>query len=147
MKRTLLVIGTTTALTLAAFSHASGWHHKNHHQHERIIKQLQLSEEQTMEFNSIHEHMHKSIQAPIKHYVMPAIFDLNPANTDYSSQVEALAAMKAEEVRQAVLEMAETHAKIHALLTPEQREKAKELRAEMKEKKQAKHHQHKSHRD
>lgn len=62
-----------------------------------------------------------------------AMMDLNPGDADYQTQVAALAKQKAAQVEQKILSRAAMQAQVYEILTPEQREKLMQLKAEAKE--------------
>lgn len=60
--------------------------------------------------------------------------DLDPGAADYQAQVEQLAEAKSERMKEAMLQRAQMHADIYAILTPEQREKFVEVKQQMRDK-------------
>ena len=103
---------------------------------ERMAEKLDLSDAQRGQFEQIHEENRGEGEA--LHDAMrknrQALHSLDPSARDYSKQVAKLASEKAELSRQMVVHKSEVRAKVHAMLTPEQREKAKQLRFERKDK-------------
>lgn len=134
MKKVILGSLFSAALVVAAFSHAGSWQEKGHHGKARMAEQLELTAEQKAEFDAIHEQMHTQPNKRLMRFAMKDVLDLNPESSDYTAQVNELADKKAEEVRLAVIAAGDNHAKVYAILTPEQREKAKELKTQMREK-------------
>lgn len=151
MKRILFGGITLASLTLASMAYAYGHHHGDEaqdggrHGHNRIVKQLELTEAQKAEFDAIHAQLRESLGGRPKLVFMKDIMALDPASADYAEQVAALAEKKAEEVKTSIKAMGETQAQVYGILTPEQRLKAKALHEEFKTKmetKSKKHHWH-----
>lgn len=60
------------------------------------------------------------------------LMQLNPDDSDYNSQLEALADKKALQVKEGIIKRGQMRAEIYKILTPEQKVKAKEMREENK---------------
>ncbi|WP_241696998.1 Spy/CpxP family protein refolding chaperone [Mariprofundus sp. KV] len=101
---------------------------------ERMAEKLNLSDTQRDQFKQIHEQGRGEGQAI--HEAMQknrdALHKLDPSAKDYAKQVARLANEKAELVKQMVVHRSEVRAEVHAMLTPEQREKATQMRMERK---------------
>ena len=96
---------------------------------DRMAERLDLSDTQRDQFKQIHEQNRGEGQAI--HEAMQknrdALHQLDPSAKDYAKQVATLANEKAELVKQMVVHKSEVRSEIHAMLTPEQREKASQM--------------------
>lgn len=145
MKKLLLSSLCAAALAFAAVSHAGDGKPNRHHHY--FAEKLGLSEEQRNEMRALHESTERRHRGAM-HAQMKKLMALDPLSPSYDEEVSALAEQAAEQARQAVHAKAEKHAKVYAILTPEQREQAKTLHAEMQEKRRErkdKGHHHYSH--
>jgi len=101
---------------------------------ERVAEKLDLSDSQRDQFKQIHEQgrgegktIHEAMQKN-----RDALHKLNPSAKGYSKQVAQLANEKAELVKQMVVHKSEVRAELHAMLTPQQREKMSQMKMERK---------------
>lgn len=111
-----------------------GYHHGKH---ERMLeRKLDLSDEQKASIQQIREEYRDRMKSQMgdRGHRHGAFMDLDPQDPNYQEQVQALARERAEAVEQKILLSAEKHAKIHAVLTEEQREELKALHEKRKEK-------------
>lgn len=111
-----------------------GYHHGKH---ERMLeRKLDLSDEQKASIQQIRDEYRDQMKSQMgdRGYRHGAFMDLDPQDPNYQEQVQALARERAEAVEQKILLNAEKHAKIHAVLTEEQREELKALHEKRKEK-------------
>lgn len=149
MKKFICAMATSVCLMGAGAAYAGsadhGYHHKSHHKshhkggehhghkHMHMLqKKLDLTDEQKEQIKAIHEvagdgAKHKRGKG--RHSVMT----LDPSAADYREQVEQLAQESADRLEQSIIRRGETHAQVHAVLTPEQREELKEMREKMQE--------------
>jgi len=123
---TMLIFGVAATLAVATANVAYACPPGGEHGMQRMADDLKLSDQQRQQFKSIHNEsraagkaMHEAMQLN-----RDALQKLDPGAKDYSRQVGRLAAEKAELVKQMVIQRSEVRARIHAMLTPEQREKA-----------------------
>jgi len=101
---------------------------------ERMAEKLNLSDTQRDQFKQIHEQGRGEGQAI--HEAMQknrdAMHKLDPSAKDYAKQVAKLANEQAELVKQMVVHKSEVRAEVHAMLTPEQREKMGQMHMDRK---------------
>lgn len=97
---------------------------------ERMASELNLTDQQLRQFKQIQRDGRDTGMAmrDAMQDNRDAMRKLDPGAKDYSKQVATLAEEKAELVKQMMIHRAETRAEVHAMLTPEQRKQAKELR-------------------
>lgn len=125
-------------------------HHKSHKQYahnpayrylKRMTKQLNLTEQQIAEIKEIYKQAHIEHQEN-KQYAAAnphlRLKDLDPGAADYLLKAQEIAKMRAQQAEQRVLEHAQIFTQVHAILTPEQKVKAAEIRAQKALKKQPK---------
>lgn len=116
-----------------------GWHVKKHQQMmnegfgSRMEKTLDLSDEQVKQLDELTAgkmgEMQKRGMAKIR-----ALMALDPASDNYAAEVDTLASDSAAMIEADIRDFAETRAKVHALLTPEQLEKLAEHQQKMAKK-------------
>ncbi|ATX82486.1 protein refolding chaperone Spy/CpxP family [Mariprofundus ferrinatatus] len=101
---------------------------------ERMAEKLDLSDSQRNQFKQIHEENRAEGRAlhDAMHKNRQALRSLDPSAKDYSKQVARLASEKAELTRQMVIHRSEVRAEVHAMLTPEQQEKARQMKMDRK---------------
>ncbi|MDX8405324.1 MAG: Spy/CpxP family protein refolding chaperone [Mariprofundus sp.] len=99
---------------------------------QRMADDLKLTEVQRQQFKQIHRESRDSEMT--LHDAMQdnrdAQHQLNPGDRNYRSKLVELADEKAALVKQMVIHHGELRANVYAMLTPEQRQRAKELAAE-----------------
>ncbi|GAV20782.1 periplasmic protein CpxP [Mariprofundus micogutta] len=97
---------------------------------ERMADELNLTDQQRQQFKQIHRD-NRGAGMIIRDAMQDnrdAMQKLDPGAKGYSKQVAKLADEKADLVKQMTVHRAEVRAEIHAILTPEQRTKAAELK-------------------
>lgn len=120
----------TAAYAGPGYDHHSG---KNHVQY--LAKKLDLTDEQKTAIEEIHRAhggMDKKAKKQHRRELMRSFSELDPAAADYSERVAEIAREEAEKVEQVIIKRGEIHAKVYAVLTPEQREKFKTMKAKHK---------------
>ncbi len=143
MKKPLLIATMLLGLSGIAFAggphgdcmKGEGFHHKHHRGEKMLERKLDLTEEQQASIDQIRDQYReqmRDVRGDGPRY--GEFMDLDPNDPNYQEQVRAFAEERAEEVEQRILLNAEKHAKIHAVLTEEQREKLKELHEKRKQK-------------
>lgn len=143
MQKILLM--TMMMLGISGMAFAGGPHHDecmkgkgyHHGKHEKMLERhLDLSEEQKASIQQIREEYRTQMknQKGDRGPRHGGFMELDPQAPNYQEQVQALAKQRAEAVEQKILLNAEKHAKIHAVLTEEQREELKSLHEKRKEK-------------
>ncbi|HCS13044.1 MAG: hypothetical protein COS82_02165 [Zetaproteobacteria bacterium CG06_land_8_20_14_3_00_59_53] len=97
---------------------------------QRMADELNLSDTQKAQFKKVHEDARPTMQAmrDAMRANRDAMQKLDPAASDYSAQVDKLAAEKGALVEGMMKERGRLQAEIAAILTPEQRAKHAELR-------------------
>jgi len=99
-------------------------------QMERMADELQLTDEQRQQLKNIHRG--KRSEAMLLHDAMQdnreALEKLNPGASNYEAQLVKLAGEKAQLVKRKVIQEGKMRARVYAILTPEQREKATEMK-------------------
>lgn len=135
---------TLSILTFAGISYAGDHGHerfgKHPHDGERFFsileKKLDLSDEQVTAIQAIREESHSGMKAKMHLKKGNSVMALDPESPYYAEEVAKIADEHAAKVRERIIQRAEMHAKISAILTPEQREKFKELQEKRREKMQ-----------
>lgn len=110
--------------------------HANKHL-KRMVKHLDLTEQQTSEIKAIFEEAHGDGREHSDRKgrgKQAGLMALDPNAGDYQERVEEIASARAKAAEQHVLKRAEIMAKVHAVLTPEQQELSKERKARHLEK-------------
>ena len=99
-------------------------------QMERMADELQLTDEQRQQLKNIHRA--KRSEAMLLHDAMQdnreALDKLNPSASNYEAQLVKLAGDAAKLMKQRVIHEGKMRARVYAILTPEQREKATEMK-------------------
>ena len=101
---------------------------------ERVAKKLNLNDSQREQFKLIHEQglgEGKAIYEAMQKN-RNALHKLDPSAKGYAKQVAKLANEQAELVKQMVVHKSEVRAEVHAMLTPEQREKMGQMHMDRK---------------
>ena len=147
-----LVLSSTLIGTFAAYAgdgyqrEGKAYHHgKGHHAGERfhhgegkgrgqslqhLAKKLELTEEQKSAIADIYREYGGRDGRSHKGRFARGVEQLDPASPDYQVQVATIAKEQAEKVEQAIVRRGEIQAKVHEVLTPEQRVKLQELKSE-----------------
>ncbi|PCJ99588.1 MAG: hypothetical protein COA42_24080 [Alteromonadaceae bacterium] len=152
-----LLAGTLLLSSISAFACDENPHHRGgqhsefgHHQHhERMLnhleKKLDLRPEQVSAIKEIYQQRKTQGKAfkqederRSRHYLL----QLDPNASTYDADVAEAAEQHAAVARQKVLLMAETIAKIDEVLTPEQRDKMRSIRNQMKDRKKGRKAKH-----
>jgi len=135
MKRiTTILAGLGVMLGLAmpamAFPGDHGPRPGMHQKFERMAEALELTDEQRRQFKQIHRKARPKLQeiGDAMQDNREALHRLSPADEDYAGQVERLAREQGKLVARMIRVRSRVRAEVYAILTPEQREKAKELR-------------------
>ena len=129
----LAVISLTTAAIACDGDRERGKHRydssKSEKHVERMKEHLDLTDQQALQISAIFEAKknakgdHRSERKAMRQ----AMMKLDPAASDYEQQVETLAHKQAETMVQKIKTHAQTRKQIYAILTPEQREKARSM--------------------
>jgi Spy/CpxP family protein refolding chaperone len=120
------------ALAGSAVVANAGPHYKGHYSDkpiERMLKRLDLSDEQEAQVEVILEQTEDMRQHRKGFPKMKAMMMLDPDSEDYTEQVNAQAVKASEQVKTHMLKMAEVRKDIHSVLTEEQKLELKELMA------------------
>ncbi|MFQ5344514.1 MAG: Spy/CpxP family protein refolding chaperone [Mariprofundus sp.] len=114
---------------------------------KRLAEQLNLTDEQRQKFKQIHRN-HREAGMVIRdalHDNRQALARLDPGAGNYQAGVEKLAEEQGRLVKRMVIHKSKIRAKIYAVLTPSQREKAIALKKQHR--RDGKHHGHGGHQD
>lgn len=142
MKRSMIAILAASALTVAATAYAGGYGHHGKHgdfggghrgMHGFMFERmLDLTDEQKASVDEIYSTAKQQREETREDRVADrqAMMDLNPADEDYQTKVAELAKQKAAQVEQRIMAHAAMQAQVYEILTPEQREKLAQLKAE-----------------
>lgn len=136
MKRLITSVLLSASLLTGAAAYAgpgNGHDGKDHVQH--LAKKLDLTEEQKAAIKEIHRAhggMDKKANKQHRRELMRNFAELDPTAADYSERVAEIAREEAAKVEQAIIKRGEVHAKVYEVLTPEQREKFKTMKAKHK---------------
>ncbi|VWX34388.1 conserved exported hypothetical protein [Limnobacter sp. 130] len=146
-KLTVQKMIAVTAMAMAIPMSAYAGHHdeggkkqhsemRHHHKHGGMLKQLDLTAEQQAQVDQIVQKQRTEMKAAMKDRrahrdEMKSIVE---QDTFDAAKAERLIAQQQEQERATKLSMLRTQHEIYKVLTPEQREKAKVIRAEWKEK-------------
>jgi periplasmic protein CpxP/Spy len=143
MKKLIQTLVLSTALAGAAATyagdghgdgHGKGDHHGGRSYMHHLVTKLDLTEEQKKAIEEIHAAYPRGDAKAHKRQFARDISELDPAAPDYQAQVAAIAKEQAAKLEQAIIERGEVHAKVYAVLTPEQRTKLQELKNKRREK-------------
>lgn len=135
---------TVMILTLASFSTTSnaeengfGFGKRGGHEQRaaKMKEYLELTDEQAEAIKAIREESQQKGGRPGRE-MMQALKELDPEDPDYMQQVEKLAEEQSDEIKSAIMAKAEARAKIHEVLTPEQREKMDQMHDKMQQRRQ-----------
>lgn len=138
MKKSLMTILAAALVIGSASAYAWGGKHHDHGMYNLDMMEhvLDLTEAQKQELAAFKQEARQQRKAQFKERGKVMLMDLDPAAADYQAQVQALAEKNAQLAKERTLQHAAFHAKVHAVLTPEQRVKLKEVMEDMR----AKHH-------
>ena len=148
MKRLILAVLAATSLSLAIAAYAGGPGGDGHHgkrgdsfgghrgMHGLMFERmLELTDEQKAAVDEIHSAAkeQRKESRDERGDGRQAMMDLNPSDADYQTKVAELGKQKAAQVEQRIIAHAAMQAQVYEILTPEQREKLEQLKAEAKE--------------
>jgi len=121
---TLLLLGTTITASAMTESHGGPRHF------QRMADQLDLTKEQRQQFKKIHRKNRATLRnlRDAEQDNFEALHELNPDSPEFSKETARLAHALGAIIEQKILLHSRIRARVYALLTPEQRKKAKELR-------------------
>ncbi len=106
---------------------AKSKHHGDERGVLRLASELNLSEDQMAQLKVAFEEARQGLDRQAD---KDSVRDLDPTSKDYEQKVEALADKAASLAREKVLRKADLHKKVDAILTDEQQQKLKTLKAE-----------------
>ena len=110
----------------------------------KMMQQLNLSPQQSQQMQALIQEKENRIR-PVKmemRQIDQAIQQLDTTSPNYKEQIFSLADQKAKRVHRMVIEKGEIRMKIESVLSPEQRNKFKQLRQQRREKKQSRMMKH-----
>jgi len=119
-----------------------GFEGKKHGNHmERMRQELNLSDEQAAKIKAIFKDKHeaKKDHRDERKQFHQAMMKLDPASPSYDAEVDALARQQADAMVRSIKERAQVRKEMYAILTPEQREKAREMREERMQRAKERH--------
>jgi len=129
-KKKLLGLSLAMVIAGSAAVATAGPHYKEHgmnHKMERMLKRLDLSEEQEVQVEEILAPM-KELRKERKGFPkMRAMMSLDPDAADYTKQAEEQATSAAEKVKARILNMASVRQQVHAVLNEEQKAELKAM--------------------
>ncbi len=99
-----------------------------------LADRLNLTDQQRQQFEAIHSdgrESGKSIHEAMR-MNRDAMHKLDPGQADYAKQVATLADEKAELVKQMVIQRSDIRSQVHAILSPEQRKAASEMKSKFR---------------
>lgn len=101
---------------------------------DRMTEKLGLSAEQSEQMKAAMKSKHETMKGfrEQKKALQVSMRDLDPTATDFDAQLETLANQKAELTRQMTIAKGKQRQIMASILTPEQRETMKKMRAERK---------------
>jgi Spy/CpxP family protein refolding chaperone len=124
-KKKLLGMSLAVAIAgSAAVANAGPHFFKDHgmkHPIEKMIKRLDLSEEQEVQVEEILATVRDKSARKERFKKMSTMLALDPESADYMEQVEAQATQASEKVKARIIEMATARKDIHAILNEEQK--------------------------
>lgn len=106
-----------------------GKHHdkgEQGHMLEKMQQHLQLTEAQVTQIREIQEASGVDLRQTMRGMMM-SMMQLDPSSPDYEVALEQLAQQQAKQIEQQLIAFGRMQAKIHAVLTPEQQQKALEF--------------------
>jgi len=120
----VLMLGTTMPASAMPDAHGGGPQHM-----QRMADQLNLMQAQRQQFKQIHRHSRAKMMQlkDAEQDDVEALHALNPGSATYSKETKRLAHDLGQIREQKIIQHSRIRAKIYAILTPEQREKAKEM--------------------
>lgn len=134
-----LILSTAVLGTAAVYAGEGREGHYGHGKEGKpylhhMMKKLDLTDEQKAAIAEIHKAHPKGDRQSHKREFMRDISQLDPTAPDYQAQVAAIAKEQAAKVEQAIIERGQTHAKVYAVLTPDQRAQLQEMKNKRREK-------------
>jgi Spy/CpxP family protein refolding chaperone len=132
--KTISVLGVAMALSLGMAATATAFPGGHggimHHRFERMADKLDLSDEQWQQFKQIHRKARPQM-LELKDAMQDnreALRKLKPESSQFDKQVAKLARQQGELVTQRVIQHNQVRARVFAILTSEQREKAEKMK-------------------
>ncbi|MDT8377046.1 MAG: Spy/CpxP family protein refolding chaperone [Mariprofundaceae bacterium] len=144
----LAIVGISTGAMAFDGGCKRGDRHSGANMEQRIDKmkeRLNLTDQQAKKIKGILEARKDSKHRSDRREARRALMQLDPSAPDYMNQVEKLAHRQAKAMTQKIEADARIRKDIHAILTPEQREKARAMHEKRSER--FKKHQHRDSRD
>lgn len=128
-------LGLATALSLgmaATASAFSGDHGGKQHRYERMADRLDMNDEQRQQLKQIHRQARPQMLElkDARQDNREALHKLDPKSAEFDKQVAELAKQQGELVTQKIIQRSQVRARVFAILTPEQREMAKQMKRE-----------------
>lgn len=126
----IALIGMSTAATAYDGGHDKGMEDSKRGNHiERMRDQLNLTDEQADKIKAIFNAKRQEKKEHRKEHkeMREAMMNLDPSSPNYDGEVEQLAQKQANAMVREIKERAQMRKEIHAVLTPEQREKAQQM--------------------
>ena len=126
-------LGLAMALSLGMAATAgafTGEHGGKHQRFERMADKLDLNDEQRQQCKQIHRQARPQM-LELKDAMQDnreALHKLNPESPQFAKQVAELARQQGELVTQKIIQHSQVQASLFAILTPEQREMAKNMK-------------------
>lgn len=141
MKKTLFATALVILVSSTAFA-MGGSHRGAHHNLAFIInKYLDLSETQQAEIEQLTQGKHNNPHEMRKR-MFKQIMALDPDAIEYETLLQTLAESQAQKIKQTIIERGQLRAKIHALLSTEQKLKLNDVMKEViaRHEKKKRHH-------
>ncbi len=129
-KKKLLSVSLAMVIAGSAAVATAGPHFKDHgmkHKMERMLKRLDLSEEQESQIDEILAPMKEAKRERRAFPKMRAMMALDPEAEDYLQQAETHATTAGEQVKARILQMAIVRQNIHEVLNDEQKAELKAM--------------------
>lgn len=129
-KKKLLSVSLAMVIAGSAAVATAGPHFKDHamkHKIERMLKRLDLSEEQESQIDEILAPMKEARKERRGFPQMKAMMALDPEAEDYLQQAETNATAASEQVKARILQMATVRKEIHEVLNDEQKAELKAM--------------------
>lgn len=135
MRKSLIIGFTAAALTVGSLGViASERHHHENRQMHHLSEELDLTKAQqdALEEQMKDKREQKRSLMKQRHELRSALAQLDPQDKNYQAQLDKLTKDAEYLARETVLQKAEQHKTLLAILTPQQREEFAELKAERK---------------
>ncbi|MDQ7011774.1 MAG: Spy/CpxP family protein refolding chaperone [Mariprofundaceae bacterium] len=135
MKKTIITVtglGLMLGFAMPAMAFADDYRGRPgmHEKFDRMADVLELTDEQRQQFRRIHRQARPKLQeiGEAMQDNREALHRLSPADDDYAAKVARLARKQGELVEKMIRVRSRVRAEVYAILTPDQREKAKQMR-------------------